>query len=142
MNKEQVAMSNEINTPTSGPHSSLLTISGVDIQTGIYMTGGTMAVYREVLNCFCEEVGQRLPELQKATDTDTITALRGFIIHVTAIKGAAGSIGASETSAQAEKLVIAAMKADIDFIRKKLPVFTEYLSELMNNIATFLSTER
>jgi CheY-like chemotaxis protein/HPt (histidine-containing phosphotransfer) domain-containing protein len=112
-----------------------INIPGVDIQHGLYMTGGDMAIYREILNTFLEDTEKQLTSLQNVPDT---TGLPRFIINVHSIKSVCGSIGAAEISTRAEKFEAAGKAADIDFIRENLPGFAEDLAKLLNNIAVFL----
>jgi signal transduction histidine kinase/CheY-like chemotaxis protein len=149
MSNEQLAMSNEgqdahssLLTPNSslaqssvpGPQS-LIPIPGIDIQKGIYMTGGTVNVYTQVLSLFCTDARDRLPLLQK---TPEITSLSAFITQVHALKSALASIGAAEISTIAAGLEAAGKAADMPFIHEHLPAFAEQLEELIKNIHTAL----
>jgi two-component system, sensor histidine kinase and response regulator len=126
-----------------------ITIPGVDVQKGIAMTGGTLLAYKQVLSLFCKDIEERLPLLQKATETihppsvdsalladsalsaDTLPAL---VTHIHALKSASASIGAAEVSAHAAELETAGKAGDLAFIRKNLPAFTGQLEELTRNI--------
>jgi CheY-like chemotaxis protein len=119
-------------------HQSQSPIPGVDIETGLYMTGGSMAIYRQVLDSFREDAEERLPALQNAPDTG---ALPGFINHVHALKSASASIGAAELSARTEKLEVAGKAGGIDFIREDLPGFAEHLAEPIGGIQTWESEQ-
>jgi signal transduction histidine kinase/CheY-like chemotaxis protein/HPt (histidine-containing phosphotransfer) domain-containing protein len=137
--REKRGVDNEnLSTGTAPKKISAGTIHGVDIEKGLFMTGGTMEIYRQVLDSFREDVEERLPSLQNAPDTG---AMPGFINHVHALKSASASIGAVEISSKAEKLEAAGKAGDIDFIRENLPGFAKHLAELINNIAAFLSKE-
>jgi CheY-like chemotaxis protein len=113
------------------PHSSLLPLPGVDIQHGIANTGGTIALYCEVLLSFCKDVEERLPVLQNVPEA---AALPKFTTEVHALKSVSASMGASDISAMAAKLEAAGKASDIDFIRENLPVFTGQLVELVKEI--------
>jgi HPt (histidine-containing phosphotransfer) domain-containing protein len=112
-------------------------IPGVDMQVGLDMTGGTMTFYRKILHRFCEDLEESLPALQNVPE---IAALLRFIILVSDIKSAAATIGAMEVSIYAKQLEVAGITTDIDFIRENLPIFTDRLADLMNNIGVFLTT--
>jgi signal transduction histidine kinase/HPt (histidine-containing phosphotransfer) domain-containing protein/DNA-binding NarL/FixJ family response regulator len=116
-----------------------INIPGIDIETGLYMTGGVMEFYRKVLASFCEDTQERIPFLQNATDAD---ALSGFINHVHTLKSASATIGAVEMSDRAKKLETAGRAGDLEFIRINSSEFTKDLLELLNNIAAFLATEK
>jgi CheY-like chemotaxis protein len=115
---------------------SLPPISGVDIQKGISMTGGTMALYRQVTDLFCKDAQERLPFLQNMPEA---AALSAFVTQVHALKSASASIGAAELSDQAAALEAAGKAADLDFIREHLPGFAQALAQLIGGIQTWES---
>jgi CheY-like chemotaxis protein len=107
------------------------TISGVNIQQGIAMTGGTLNAYRQVMALFRQDVQDRLPLLQTMPETG---ALPSFVTQVHALKSASASIGAAEVSAMAAGLEAAGKAKDMVFIQENLSVFAERLSELASGI--------
>jgi CheY-like chemotaxis protein len=115
----------------AGDTGSNLTIPGVDIPAGISMTGGTIALYRQVIGLFRKDAEERLPLLQTIPDS---SALPGFVTHVHALKSASASIGAAEISAKAADLEAAGKAANLDFIRENLPGFAKALAELAGGI--------
>jgi signal transduction histidine kinase/HPt (histidine-containing phosphotransfer) domain-containing protein/ActR/RegA family two-component response regulator len=125
-------------SPSSTPHSPLptpLTIPGVDVQRGIAMTGGTVEGYRKVLALFRQDALERLPLLQTPPEPE---ALPLFVTQVHALKSALASIGAAETSAQAEALEAAGKAGDLAAITKTLPPFAEHLAALVQEIRAAL----
>jgi PAS domain S-box-containing protein len=124
--------------PTPDPHS-LPAIPGVDIRRGISMTGGTLALYRQVIGLFRNDAEERLPLLQNVPDAD---ALPKFITQVHALKSASASIGAAEISAKAAGLEAAGRAADIGFIQENLPGFVEDLTELIEGIRAWENAEK
>jgi len=100
------------------------------------MTGGTVDGYFNVLSMFCKDVENRLPLLQKAPETNTLSA---FVTQVHALKSASASIGAAEVSALADKLEEAGKARDLTFIEENLNNFTKRLEELIKNIHKALS---
>jgi signal transduction histidine kinase/CheY-like chemotaxis protein/HPt (histidine-containing phosphotransfer) domain-containing protein len=140
INNEQLAMSNEgqDNLPDKDthssfltPNSSLLSIPNVDTAKGVAMLRGKVDTYMKVLSMFCSEVDERLPQLQKIPEADTLPA---FIIQVHSLKSVTASIGAQEISSNAAGLEAAGKAADMVFIRDHLPGFTVQLGELVKNI--------
>jgi CheY-like chemotaxis protein len=121
--------------PNNTLHSLL---PGVDIQKGISMTGGTMALYRQVVDLFRKDAEERLSVFHNVPDTG---ALPGFITQVHALKSASASIGAAEISARAAELEAAGKAGNIDFIRGKLPGFAGALTELIRGIQAWESEE-
>jgi len=106
-------------------------ISGVDIEKGIAMTGGTLSLYREVLTLFRDDARERRPLLQTVPEAD---ALPAFVTQVHALKSASASIGAAEFSAKAAALEAAGKAGNLAFIEENLPVFAESLSRLVEGI--------
>ena len=127
------------NTYSQPPIPNSLNIPGVDTKKGITMTGGTEALYRQVLAFFCEDAEERLPLLQTAPGTDTLSL---FVTQVHALKSAAASIGAAEISAEAARLEIAGKAADFAFIRENLKSFAKHLDELDRAINAALRTDK
>jgi CheY-like chemotaxis protein len=111
-------------------------IPGLDIPRGISMTGGRIAPYRQALSAFVRDAQKRLPLLQNAPQAAN---LPGFVTQVHALKSAAASLGAAETSARAAELEAAGSAADFDFIRENLPLFAERLAELIGGIEAWES---
>jgi CheY-like chemotaxis protein len=116
-----------------------LSIPGVDVKRGIKMTGGTEAGYRKVLAQFCKDAAKRL-SVFAAPPAET--AANDFATQAHAIKGAAGTIGAAEVSAEAETLETAGKAGDTAAIRKALPLFHERLARLVEGIGTALEEDR
>jgi PAS domain S-box-containing protein len=137
INNEQLAMSNEMNSPDSSSYCSL--INGIDVERGIAMTGGTLALYRQVLGIFRSDAEERLPILKNVPDASTLPK---FITQVHALKSASASIGAAEISDKAAKLEAAGKAADFDFIRENLPGFAEDLTELVDRIGAWENAEK
>jgi HPt (histidine-containing phosphotransfer) domain-containing protein len=101
------------------------------------MTGGTMEIYREVLDLFCTDVDVRLPILKNVPDE---AGLLKFATQAHALKGASGSIGAAEVSALAAKLEAAGKSGDISFIKENLGGFSAQLEELIKGIRNWLDS--
>ena len=116
-----------------------LSISGVDVQQGIAMTGGTVKLYLEVLSLFRKDAEDRLPLLQTVPEAD---ALPAYITQVHALKSASASLGAAEISKEAARLEAAGKAGDAAFIQENLCGFTERLSELIKNIDTALEMNK
>jgi signal transduction histidine kinase/CheY-like chemotaxis protein/HPt (histidine-containing phosphotransfer) domain-containing protein len=116
--------------------SELLAIPNVDTAKGITMLRGKLDLYKKVLYMFCADADERLAQLQKTPDTDT---LRLFIINVHSLKSASAAIGAQDISSQAAGLEIAGKTENMAFIREHLPEFTVQLTELVKNIRAALA---
>jgi signal transduction histidine kinase/CheY-like chemotaxis protein len=115
-----------------------LIISGVDVQHGITMTGGTLSSYKQVLALFCKDARDRLPLLQ---NTPTVNILPIFITQVHALKSALASLGAADASARAAALEAAGKAEDLIFIENHLSDFTAHLTGLTKHIESALIAE-
>jgi signal transduction histidine kinase/CheY-like chemotaxis protein len=142
---EKLEMINEMNSPDSAqnsslliPHSSLPTISGVDVQKGIAMTGGTLSSYKQILSMFRTDAQERLSLLRQMPDTGVLTA---FITQVHALKSASASLGAAEVSTKAARLEAAGRVGDMAFIQENLSGFTRLLEELIKGIDVALNED-
>ncbi|MDR1802038.1 MAG: Hpt domain-containing protein [Treponema sp.] len=118
------------------PQSPIPVIPGVDVQRGISMADGKMALYEQVLTLFRKDAELRLPSLTSLTlqTAPGADALPAFVTQVHALKSASASIGAAAFSAMAEKLEAAGKNGDLAFIRENLPGFAETLAGLMKGI--------
>jgi CheY-like chemotaxis protein len=115
-----------------------LFISGVDIQKGIAMTGGTLSAYKQVLSMFRTDAQLRLPMLDKVPSAD---ALPAFVIQVHALKSALASLGAMEISAKAAGLEAAGRAGDMGFIQENMFGFTQGLAELVEGISAVMDED-
>ncbi|MCL1814284.1 MAG: Hpt domain-containing protein [Treponema sp.] len=106
-------------------------IPGINTAKGVFMTGGKMTLYRQVLALFCKDAKDRLPLFQTIPNTDNLSQ---FVIHAHALKSASGSLGASELSAEAARLEAAGKAGNITFVLENMSTFAEHLSELVRSI--------
>ncbi|MCL1790388.1 MAG: ATP-binding protein [Peptococcaceae bacterium] len=120
---------NEGTNEPSGRSRFLPPIPGVDTLRGIAMTGGSEAVYREVLSLFCKETASRLPLLQSE---EVDPSLAGF--HAHALKNTAAYIGAAQAVDKAVVIEVAGDAGDMDSLRENLPDFLECFAELAKRI--------
>jgi len=111
-------------------HSSFPSIPGVDVQKGVALLRGSFKTYKNILIMFCKDMDDRLPLLQKMSETD----LPLFTINVHALKSSCASIGAADISALAANLEAASKASDMAFIRGHLTVFLQQITELVKNI--------
>jgi PAS domain S-box-containing protein len=112
-----------------------ISISGVDTQKGIAMTGGTEAGYRKVLAQFYNDAAERLPVFAESPAAGNLGL---FIAQAHAIKSAAGTIGAAEVSKEAAVLETVGKAGDMETIGAALPPFHEHLTELIEAIGKTL----
>ena len=102
------------------------------------MTGGTEALYRQVLALFRKDVEDRLPMLQAMPE---LSALPALVTQIHALKSALGSLGAAKISEEAARLEDAGKAGDLPFIQENLSGFAERLKELTVGIDAALKTD-
>jgi signal transduction histidine kinase/CheY-like chemotaxis protein/HPt (histidine-containing phosphotransfer) domain-containing protein len=110
-------------------------IDGLDVPRGLAMTGGSEAVYLDVLSLFCKDAAARLKELGAPAAGDD---LRAFVNHAHALKSALSSIGAAGLSKEAAALEEAGRAGDMAAIGGALGGFRESLSGLVGSVSGFL----
>jgi HPt (histidine-containing phosphotransfer) domain-containing protein len=113
-----------------------LEIPGIDVRRGIIMTGGSEALYRQVLSTFRHDAGERLPLLQTPPEE---MDMHLFITQVHALKSASANIGAAEVSAEAARLETAGRNGDMAFIEDALPMFAIRIAKLIEIIEAALA---
>ncbi|GHU42740.1 hypothetical protein FACS1894190_12430 [Spirochaetia bacterium] len=118
---------------------SLLIDIGVDTVKGVAMTGGTDAAYNKVLSSFFKDATDRLPLFD---GMPTKQNLPYFTINVHAIKGAAGTIGATAVSKQAAELEAAGRSGDLETVARNIKTFFGDLKNLTEQIANSLALYR
>jgi signal transduction histidine kinase/CheY-like chemotaxis protein/HPt (histidine-containing phosphotransfer) domain-containing protein len=107
-----------------------LNIEGLDVESGLRRTGGSMKNYREVLRIYCRDAESSLPALENITEDK----LADFTIRAHALKSASANVGAAALSAEAAFLEEAGKKRDLRVIRENLAGFRERLAELAYRI--------
>ena len=119
-------------------------ISGVDVQQGIAMTGGTTEGYRQVLSMFSKDTQERL-RLLRFFLFESMTKgklpekhVLSFITQVHALKTASASLGAAEIPEEAERLEEAGKAGELAFIWENLSNFIDHLGELEEKISAVL----
>jgi CheY-like chemotaxis protein len=117
----------------------LFSIEGVDVNSGIMMTGGKLTEYITTLEVFSKDVSDRIPEIQKSLAVRDIGL---YTTYVHSLKSASRSIGAKKTSESARILEDAGKSGDSTFIEKFNPVFITELEDLTNNIEAALAAIR
>jgi CheY-like chemotaxis protein len=114
-------------------------IEGVDVNSGLMMTGGKLTDYINTLEIFCRDIFERIPEIQKSL---AIHDIRLYTTLVHALKSASRSIGAKKLSESARVLEGAGKSGDERFIEKFNSIFITDLEELMENIESTLAVIR
>jgi CheY-like chemotaxis protein len=106
-------------------------IYGVDVPLGLKNCGGNISVYANILEDFCKDAESKLVQINEAfAGKDSKT----YITLVHALKGAALSIGATETGEKALWLEQTAESANIAALYGKTAELHENVQTLIGNI--------
>jgi signal transduction histidine kinase/CheY-like chemotaxis protein/HPt (histidine-containing phosphotransfer) domain-containing protein len=106
-------------------------ISGLDAEAGLRNIGGSPEVYFDILADFCRDAESRAVKITEALENGD-TKLYITLVH--ALKGAARSIGATETGEAAAWLEKSAETEAPALIREKTAELLENLRSLADNI--------
>ncbi|MCL2768015.1 MAG: ATP-binding protein, partial [Synergistaceae bacterium] len=111
-------------------------ISGIDVNKGISMTGGTMKNYLKTLSIFYSDGLEKIEEIKACIATNNLPL---FSTHVHALKSASASIGAGKLSEFAKALESAGKNEDTAFIENNNDKFLDDLKTLLHNIKHVIS---
>ncbi|MCL2767570.1 MAG: response regulator, partial [Synergistaceae bacterium] len=111
-------------------------IDGVDINSGISISGGSHEEYMETLRIFNDDGLQRISTIRECSVTGN---LHLYATHVHALKSAAASIGANKLSNAAYALEMAANQGDLAFINANNDEFLTALELLIERINDVVS---
>ena len=111
-------------------------IEGIDINKGLYLTGGNLKTFMQILKTFHEDGVTLIKELKTCLENGDIEL---FKIHVHALKSASGSICADAISSAASALELAATQRDMPFIQTNGPKFFKDLGVLLDNMYPVIS---
>ena len=85
-------------SPLSQATKEPLTLAGIDVDAGVYLIGGNMDAYRQILGKFRDRNHNSLKEIEEAIASNDYTDARA---KVHTLKGTAGNIGARDVFAAA-----------------------------------------
>jgi len=106
-------------------------IEGVDINRGIFLSGGTVELYLDTLSVYYRDGLKKITEIKNCLETGNLPL---FTIHIHALKSASANIGAEVISDDAKVLEEAGEQNDIDYIRSHIDNFVQDLELLLRNI--------
>jgi two-component system, sensor histidine kinase and response regulator len=119
------------NEETKQEKGKTIRISGIDTVSGLRNCGGDIHIYLDILLDFCKDAEERITKITEALFKGNID-LYTTLVH--ALKGAAKSIGAIETSDKALWLEESAAKRPYPEINSKTNDLKENVYTLINNI--------
>jgi len=111
-------------------------IEGIDVEAGIYMTGGSAKNYLKTLAIFRDDGIEKINIIRECFENNDLGL---YATHVHALKSASASIGAAKVSNMARLLESAAKISDTEFIAKNNERFIEELSLLLESIKIAVS---
>ncbi|MDR2542296.1 MAG: response regulator [Treponema sp.] len=137
-NEKQISSTNTNNKKTSKPApSSIFSIEDLDINKGIYQSGGTVDYYLETLAVFLEDGLEKKGKILKSLEEGNYSL---YGTHVHALKGASANIGADKLSRTAYSLEMAGYREDVPFIEANNENLLNMMDKLLVNIRNALSS--
>jgi len=112
-------------------------IKGINVDEGIMLTGGTLEYYLETLATFFSDGFDRKNKIIECLDTNDLSL---YTTNIHALKSACANIGAGRVSKAAYALELAAIKEDMEFIKKNNDSFLNELELLLNNIGDVMKS--
>jgi len=106
-------------------------IDGIDVKKGIFMSGGTLKGYIEILSTFYKDGLNKIDEIKKCLEKDDYPL---YTTYIHALKSASASIGALDLSEIAKSLEVAGNNRDLAYIEQYNPEFLKAFEVLLNNI--------
>ncbi|MCL2004629.1 MAG: ATP-binding protein [Planctomycetaceae bacterium] len=114
-------------------------IHGIDTQTGIFQTGGTLEGYIRVLNALCGELDTKLDAMDKALTANDLSAYR---IYAHNYKNLLAIIGLNPLSVTAASLESAAKDADRVVVEHHHHSFTRELHQAARAIKVAIDARK
>ncbi|MDR1949931.1 MAG: response regulator [Spirochaetaceae bacterium] len=112
-----------------------LEIEGIDVQTGISMTGGALDYYIESLKSYLNDGKEKIGEIRLALEKGDLPL---YTTYVHAMKSASASIGAAALSAAAKELEAAGKNKDQTYIEAHNETFLGGLEACLEKIGAAL----
>jgi len=113
----------------------IITISGVNTEEGIELSGGKLDDYYRSLSDFYNEGQERKVKISNCLDTDNLYM---FIVQLHALRNAASHIGAEELVKAADALEAARSNAGLSLVEAGANEFLAILEDLLKNIKSAL----
>jgi len=122
----------------SGDYTPSFEIPGIDVRTGVQMTGGSERNYLRALSAFYKDGTEKLTQFAESFERGDTKA---YAACAHAVKGAGASVGAVKLSSFAKALELAAKNENVDYIRTNHETFTEEFRALLGNIRYVVAPE-
>ncbi|MCL2669432.1 MAG: response regulator, partial [Syntrophaceae bacterium] len=135
--QESAVKESELIAASNGRDAAIpFKIDGVELSKGISISGGTVALYLEVLATFYEDGRERVKNIKECVETGNLPL---YTIYVHALKSALLNIGACMLSESAKALEAAGDRNDLAFIKTHNNEFLTALESLLDKINDCLS---
>ncbi|GHT78316.1 hypothetical protein FACS1894130_04680 [Spirochaetia bacterium] len=121
--------------PTQPPPEALPPIAGVDTQTGLNNSGGSLNSYKQILSLFCTDADERIPRIRIAMEEGNF---KQYTILVHALKGACRIIGAEAAGGLAARLEEAGRDENRTLIDGETGLFLAQIEALTRQIGPLL----
>ena len=108
-----------------------LKIEGIDIERGLFLSGGNTERYLDTLSVFCRDTNEKIEEIKTCLEEGNIPL---YTVNVHALKSACANIGALSLSEEARNLEMAGDMNNTAFIELNNSFFLFKLKNLMENI--------
>jgi signal transduction histidine kinase/CheY-like chemotaxis protein/HPt (histidine-containing phosphotransfer) domain-containing protein len=113
-------------------------IDGLDVRTGVAMTGGSVENYNHTLSMFAMDAAEKVEELRRCLECNDISL---YTTYVHALKSACASIGAPGISRDAADLEAAGKRGDLTYINLHHGKLLEDLSSLAARVSAALNDD-
>ena len=114
-------------------------INGVDVEKGVYLSGGSLTLYMDTLEVFTRDSSEKIKEIQNCLNEGNLEL---YTIYIHALKSACANIGAAYLSEEAKVLEKAGDDANIGYINAYNNKFIDNLSEFLEKIKTVLENNK
>jgi CheY-like chemotaxis protein len=114
-------------------------IQGIDVRTGMFMTGGSEDNYLRALSAYHRDGQEKIGQL---ADCCRKGDLKLYAVYAHAVKSASASIGATKVSSFAKALELASKNEDLDYVRENNDIFLSEFKALLGNIGCVISANR
>ena len=115
-----------------------ISIKGLDIERGIFLSGGIIDNYIKTLTIFLKDGKNKINELRACLDSGNIPL---YTINVHALKSALANVGADELSETAQSLETAGDRGDMDYIKAHHSSMIKNLQLLLHRIGNAIPSE-
>jgi len=122
----------------SDEYAPAFEIPGIDVRTGVQMTGGNERNYLRALSAFYKDGVDKLAQFAESFERGD-TKVYAACAH--AVKGAGASVGAVKLSSFAKALELAAKNENLDYVRSNHETFVEEFKTLLGHIRYVVAPE-